>query len=84
MSNFVCVWVSPRGFANEGNYIYGPEAKVLKSVEWTDRNPNAFHAVLSRHKTLKDARLMAERRVRSKDTKKTGVENHTSAVELKA
>ncbi len=64
------IWHSPRGFCNEGNYIYGDEATLKELADvlnvWTDINSEWTE--MSRHKTLAKAKEMAEKRMR-KDAK---------------
>ena len=53
---FAVFWVSPRGFANEGDWIYGPIAEIREYVGQTD--PKNFHKE-TQHKTIEAARRSA-------------------------
>lgn len=55
---FAVFWVSERGFANEGGYVYGDIAKVRASVADLDAS-NARWSLESKHKTLAAARRAA-------------------------
>lgn len=55
---FVVFWVSERGFANEGSYVYGDIDKVRASVANLDPY-QARWSIESRHKTLATARRAA-------------------------
>ena len=55
---FAVFWVSERGFANEGNYVYGEMAKVRASVADLAAS-NARWSIESKHKTLVAARQAA-------------------------
>jgi hypothetical protein len=55
---FAVFWVSERGFANEGSYVYGDIAKIRASVNQLDAS-NARWSKESQHKTLAAARRAA-------------------------
>lgn len=58
-------WISPRGFANEGKYIYGPEDACDKATDpvWNSVDGRLHH--ISSHRTLEAARRRAERGARN-------------------
>ena len=80
----VCAWYSPRGFANEGDYLYG----TLE--QWRDfiakRDPDPYLArwdIISRHHNLQAARARAEKEVRiSRRRVAWGEQDYTSAQPL--
>ena len=53
---FAVFWVSPRGFANEGDWIYGPAEELRKAI--AESEPKNYHRE-SFHKTIGAARRSA-------------------------
>jgi hypothetical protein len=59
------IWISTRGFANEGVYAFGTEADVQRTwYAHRDNNPDARYSVQSSHNTLDAARQSAGKLVR--------------------
>lgn len=56
---FAVFWVSPRGFANEGTWLYGPIADLRARVEPLKGNVNAQFWRESWHKSFGAARRVA-------------------------
>jgi hypothetical protein len=58
------IWISTRGFANEGVYAFGAEADVQRTwYAYRDNNNDARYSVQSTHRTLDAARRSAEKLV---------------------
>jgi len=53
---FAVFWVSPRGFANEGDWIYGTTEELRKAI--AESEPKNYHRE-SWHKTIDAARCNA-------------------------
>ena len=56
------IWISTRGFANEGNYVFGSEHDVQRV--WyakRDANPDARYRLESSHRTLAASRRSADK-----------------------
>jgi hypothetical protein len=62
--NYACYWLSPRGFANEGTYLYGTIEDCRKAVEPYYDNTNSVYTLLSRHETIEAAQARAEKESR--------------------
>lgn len=70
MAKYKVIWHSPRGFANEGNYIYGDD-KTLEELADTLGvwgNVNCEWTEMSSHNTLDNAKKAAEK-ICTKDRK---------------
>jgi len=63
---YAVAWVSPRGFANEGQYLYGEIDKVKADKAFQDAvfNPDATSKIMSRHKTMDGAEFTASERLK--------------------
>lgn len=55
------VWVSPRGFANEGSYVYGLKAEIEQLFERYRDSENAGWDHVSYHRTVDAAQGKCER-----------------------
>ena len=65
-NQFAVKWVSPRGFANEGDYVYG-SLEALRDdevVQMVRRSDGGRITTMSYHRTLDNARLAAEKLLR--------------------
>lgn len=58
MDRYSVYWISPRGFANEGDYVYGTAPMIDREVDDISQNFGKSH-YLSEHKTLENARSAA-------------------------
>lgn len=56
MSEYRVWWYSPRGFANEGDYVYGSKADVDALL-----NGKVHCTLMSKHRSIDTARAAAER-----------------------
>lgn len=65
---FQSAWISPRGFANEGTYIYGTKEEVSAVVDQSDISNVRYN--ISDHKRLDAAQAKAEKGART-DIKNT-------------
>lgn len=54
MNTYQVNWISPRGFANEGNYVYGVSSEVEEEAASAAKNH-----VVSNHRSLTTARRVA-------------------------
>ena len=62
---YVCAWYSPRGFANEGGYLYGTLEQWRDFIAKHDTAPyQARWNIISRHHSPQDAQARAEKEVR--------------------
>jgi hypothetical protein len=62
---FRSAWYSPRGFSNEGTYIYGTIEEMSAFFEGTvSIITNSVYSAVKHHKTLENARLRCERAAR--------------------
>lgn len=55
---YIVRWVSPHGFANEGEYLYGERKAVLGDP---DGQRAQVRTIISRHHTLDAARRRAQK-----------------------
>ena len=70
--------VSPRGFGNEGTYIYGTGEEMDKVYESLDyENGNRWYD-MTKHKTLENAKKASEKKQRNTGDEIT--ENYTSVM----
>lgn len=77
MSTYEVRWISERGFANEGDYVYGlPEAINAEVAAYTSSDPKEFTS--STHKTFEAARLAAIKAARK--SRKEYHEHETVAI----
>ncbi len=77
------VWFSPRGFSNEGSYIYGT-AEEIDAIECDPYQ--SVMTIMSNHRTLVAAEVAAEKRakrdIRSTPSHEICNINHGSHAEL--
>lgn len=58
---YIVRWVSQRGFANEGDYLYGERKSVIADQ---DSQSAQVRTIISRHRTLESSRRRAEKELR--------------------
>lgn len=57
------LWISPRGFCNEGRYYYGPQAEIDQLLGRYEGNSNSREVVFSiKHRSLESAKKAALKR----------------------
>jgi hypothetical protein len=73
---YIVKWVSQRGFANEGEYLYGLREAVINDADGLRAR---VRTTISRHRTLEAARRRAQRELRNDQAMKAwGTELHIS------
>ena len=63
-SKFKVTWFSSRGFANEGDYVYGTSLEIRKLIESYSGVSSAKFLAVSNHKSFETAREAAEKRAK--------------------
>ena len=77
---YIVRWVSQRGFANEGEYLYGERKAVINDQ---DAQSAQVRTTISRHRTFEAAEKRAKRELRKDQAMKgwgTDVWNSTRKV----
>lgn len=63
-SEYYVYWISPRGFANEGDYVYGTPDEITQELGSNRKAESLRQYVESRHKSLATARWGAAKAAR--------------------
>ncbi|WP_207540755.1 hypothetical protein [Sabulicella rubraurantiaca] len=66
---YCCYWLSPRGFANEGDYVYGSREDCEAAVQRLDLKAGARVVRVSQHRSLEAAKKSAEEKA-AKDSER--------------
>lgn len=66
---YCCYWLSPRGFANEGDYVYGSREDCETAVGRLNMEAGARVVRVSQHRTLGAAKKSAEQKA-AKDSER--------------
>lgn len=79
-TTYISAWYSPRGFANEGVYLYGTRDEYRALAEMISESQTQTVSKISGHKTLDAAKARAEKEHRTSQKRKAwGEEDATDA-----